>query len=300
MFRDYKELVVKSYREKLAAGKLSYNLADPTPAKLRNECLLVYTSRYDKDIDSRTIGAFFGTPDQHGDYASVIYNFKVSLFKPLAQFLQGVKSDTNIGNIELLAWLIDYQPRPYRYAPPINQNSNPDPNPDPEIPKEQTPPKERDLPKDQDPPTGPVPPTKPGSPASIRKEWIKKYQKETALVLLLFGFILFLLMKMLPKEQCMYWSGDHYEAVDCNRQLFGVQSIALDTFKLNHFKRITKPDTMTAYSVGRVWCVQIGLIPDCFTTDGNHPLYPGRELKKLTLPILREYFGTKFPDSIQH
>lgn len=300
MFRDYKELVVKSYKEKLAGRGLSNNLSDPKPAKLRDECLFAYTSRYDKERDSKTLEAFFGKPDENGDYHSVIYNFEVSRFKPLAQFLRDMNREPNTRNIELLAWLIDYQPRPYRYAPPINQNSNPDPNPDPEIPKEQTPPKERDLPKDQDPPTGPVPPTKPGSPASIRKEWIKKYQKETALVLLLFGLILFLLMKMLPKEQCMYWSGDHYEAVDCNRQLFGVQSIALDTFKLNHFKRITKPDTMTAYSVGKVWYLKIGLIPDCFTTDGNHPLYPGRELKKLTLPILREYFGTKFPDSIQH
>jgi len=195
--------------------------------------------------------------------------------------------EPNTRNIELLAWLIDYQPRPFRSTLPLNQDDHPDPNPDPEIPKEQDPSKE------------PIPPTKPKPPALIWKEWIKKHQKETALVLLLLGLILFLLMKMPPKKQCMYWSGDHYEAVDCNRQLFGAQSIALDTFKLNHFKRITKPDTMTAYSVGKVWYVKIEAVPDCFTTDGNHPLHPGRELKKLTLTVLREHFGTKLPDSIQ-
>jgi hypothetical protein len=141
MFKDYKDLVVKSYKEKLIAGKLSYNLADPTPAKLRNECLFVYTSRYDKGRDSKTLEAFFGKPDEHGDYHPIIYNFEVSRFRPLAQFLRDMNREPNTRNIELLAWLIDYQPRPFRYAPPVNQNDNPDPNPDPEIPKEQDPPK---------------------------------------------------------------------------------------------------------------------------------------------------------------
>lgn len=287
MFKDYKDLVVRSYKEKLAAEKLSYNLADPTPAKLRNECLFVYTSRYDKKRDSKTLEAFFEKPDEHGDYHPIIYNFEVSRFRPLAQFLRDPNRETNMRSIELLAWLIDYQPRPFRYAHLVNQNDDPGPNPEPNPPREPEPPK------------APVPLPKPVPPALRWKEWIKKHQKETAVVLLLLGLTLFLLLKMPPKKQCMYWSGDRYEAVDCNQQLFGVQSIALDTFKLNHFKKITKPDTMTAYSVGKVWCVQIGDVPDCFTTDGNHPLYPGRELKKLSLPILRKYFGAKLTDSLQ-
>ncbi|WP_342327682.1 hypothetical protein [Pedobacter sp. FW305-3-2-15-E-R2A2] len=289
MFKDYKDLVVRSYKEKLAAEKLSYNLADPTPAKLRNECLFVYTSRYDKKRDSKTLEAFFEKPDEHGDYHSIIYNFKVSRFRPLAQFLRDPNREPNAFNIELLAWLIDYQPRPFRYAYQVNQDDDPEPDP-PTEPEPSTEPA---------PPAKPEHPTKPRPPAPVWKERIKKHQKETAVVLLLLGLTLFLLLKMPPKKQCMYWSGDRYEAVDCNQQLFGVQSIALDTFKLNHFKKITKPDTMTAYSVGKVWCVQIGDVPDCFTTDGNHPLYPGRELKKLSLPILRKYFGAKLTDSLQ-
>ena len=293
MFRDYKELVVKSYKEKLAGLGLSNHLSDPTPAKLRDECLFAYTSRYDKQRDSKTLEAFFGKPDEHGDYHPVIYNFEVSRFKPLVQFLRDMSREPNTRNIELLAWLIDYQPRPFRYTPLVEQDINPDPKPDPEIPKEQAPSKE------QDPSKAPVPPAKPEPPTLTWNEWIKKHQKETALVLLLLGLTLFLLMKMPPKKQCMYWSGDRYEAVDCNRQLFGAQPIALDTFKLNHFKRITQPDTMTAYSIGKVWYAKIGAVPECFTTDGNHPVHPGKELKKLTLAILREYFGTKLPDSIQ-
>lgn len=289
MFKDYKDLVVRSYKEKLAAEKLSYNLADPTPAKLRNECLFVYTSRYDKKRDSKTLEAFFEKPDEHGDYHSIIYNFKVSRFRPLAQFLRDPNREPNAFNIELLAWLIDYQPRPFRYAYQVNQ----DDDPEPDLPTKPEPPTEPAS------PAKPVPPKEPRPPALRWKERIKKHQKETAVVLLLLGLTLFLLLKMPPKKQCMYWSGDRYEAVDCNQQLFGVQSIALDTFKLNHFKKITKPDTMTAYSVGKVWYVQIGDVPDCFTTDGNHPLYPGRELKKLSLPILRKYFGAKLTDSLQ-
>ncbi|NQX43098.1 hypothetical protein SAMN05421820_1153 [Pedobacter steynii] len=257
MFKDYKDLVVKSYREKLASRELSNNLSDPTPAKLRDECLLVYTSRYDKERDAKTLEAFFGKPGENDDYYPIIYNVKVSLFKPLAQYLHDTSRKPNTRNIELLAWLINYQPRPFRSGSTIVE------------------------------------------PIPAWKEWIKKHLRESAAVLLLTGIIVFLLMKIPQKEQCMYWSGDRYKAIDCDQKPFDAQSIALDTFKLNHFKRITRPDTMTAYSVGRVWCVQIGEIPDCFTTDGNHPLHPERELKRLSLTILRKHFGTKLPDSLQ-
>lgn len=251
MFKDYKELVIKSYQEKLTGRDLSNNLSDPTPAKLRDECLLVYTSRYDEEKDSKMLEAFFGKPDEHGNYYPVIYNVKVSLFRPLAQFLHDMSRKPNTRNIELLAWLIDYKP-----IKPVQ------------------------------------------SPALTWKEWLKKHWKESTLVLLLPGLIVFLMIKIPPEKQCMYWSGDRYEAIDCDKRLSDAQSIALDTFKLHHFKRITMPDTMTTYSVGRVWYVRIGLIPDCFTADGTHPLYPERELKKLSLPILRRYFGTKPTDSL--
>lgn len=257
MFQDYKDLVVKSYREKLAGRDLSNNLSDPTPAKLRDECLFAYTSRYNKERDGKTLEAFFGKPDENGDYHPIIYNVKVSLFRPLAQYLHDMSRKPNTRNIELLAWLIDYQPRPFRSGSTI------------------------------------------GETTPALKEWIKKHLRESAVVLLLTGVIMFILIKIPPKEQCMYWSGDRYEAIDCDQKPFDVQRIALDTFKLNHFKRITRPDTMTAYSVGRVWYVQIGEIPDCFTADGNHPLHPERELRRLSLTILRKYFGTKLPDSLQ-
>lgn len=304
MFNDYKDLVVKSYREKLAARDLSNNLADPTPAKLRDQCLLVYTSRYDKQRDSKTLQAFFGQPDEHGNYGPVIKNFEVSRFKPLAQFLRDMNRKPNTLNIELLAWLIDYHTRPYKFDAPAKQYEHPGPvqNQD----QEQKPEQEQELPPQLQPevpeapgsPTGPPPPRTPEAPKLTWKERMNKHQKKTALLLLLLGFIAFILMKLPNDEQCMYWAGDRYKAIDCDKRLFGIQSIAMDTFKLNHFKKITRPDTMTAYSIGRVWCVQIGRTPQCFTTDGNHPLHPERELKKLSLTLLRKYFGAKPADSI--
>lgn len=252
MLGNYKDLVVKSYQEKLASRDLSNNLSDPTPAKLRDECLSVYTSRYNKETDYKILEAFFGKPDEHGNYYWIIYNVNVPLFRPLAQFLRDMSRKPNTRNIELLAWLIDYQP-----------------DDDEEAPSTRT-----------------------------WKDRVKKYWKEAALVPVLSGLILFLIIKLPQQEQCMYWSRDRYETVDCNKKIFGRQIIALDTFKLHHFRKITRPDTMTAYSVGRVWYVHIEAKPDCFTSDGVHPLHPERELKRLTLPIIRRYFGTEPTDSI--
>lgn len=278
MFQDYKKLVVITYRKKLADGTLSNNLADPSPAKIREECLLVYTSRYKKETDNKTLETFFGHSDERGDYRPIIYNFKVSLFKPLSQFLRDLNRDPNTINIELLAWLIDYQPRPFRFDP---------------LKKTEEEPISRQPPR-----SGSTEVPGCGIPTITWKEWIKNYRNESIVAFVILGIIIALVINIIPKKQCMYWSGDHYEAIACDQQLFGVQSIALDTMKLNNFRRITKPDTMTTYSVGKVWYVKIGKNPDCFTADGNHPLYPGKDLRRLSLHMLREYFGKKATDSL--
>jgi hypothetical protein len=195
------------------------------------------------------------------------------------QFIQEPSKDSHPRNIELLSWLTDYQPRPFRFDTfkrPSDVPPSPETHQPPRTPDNTTVPTKKNW-----------------------KELIKKYKKESALILAAFGLAAILLMKIFPGKQCMYWAGDHYEAIDCNKQIFGVQSIALDTMKLYHFKKITKPDTMTTYSLGKTWYLKTdGAKPDCFTADGTHPLYPKRDLRPLTLTILRKYFGATQQDSI--
>lgn len=56
----------------------------------------------------------------------------------------------------------------------------------------------------------------------------------------------------------------------------------MDTVKMVHFRRITKPDTITSKAKGYVWYSKIGGKLEYYTSDGVHPLYTDKELKKLT------------------
>ncbi|RZJ90604.1 MAG: hypothetical protein EOO20_07635 [Chryseobacterium sp.] len=279
MFEEYKTLIVNHYRELVESPDTSVYLKDPTPANLKQECLKVYGSRYRPGTDKRILIDFFGDPDENGHFDDAINNFKTPNFRPVQQFIEKPSKDSHRRNVELLAWLTDYQPRPFKFdtfkrpgdAPPSSDTHQPPRTPD-------------------------------NIAVLVKTNWkqlIKKHQKESALALMVLGIMTFLLMKIFLGKQCMYWAGDHYEAIDCNRQIFGVQSIALDTMKLNHFKKITQPDTMTTYSIGKVWYIKTdNPKPECFTADGTHPFYPGRDLRPLTLTILRNHFGVTQQDSI--
>lgn len=87
------------------------NLTHPTAAKLRNECLILFKRGLDR-ADTRMLKSFLGWSDKEEIYESAIKRFDPDKFKPLNNFLKkGIKTDEK--NIELLAWLIDFRPRPY-------------------------------------------------------------------------------------------------------------------------------------------------------------------------------------------
>lgn len=114
MFTSYTDSVFKAYQMKKEKGKLSLNLVAPTPAKLKQECSIVYSERY-KEKDSKTLRLFFLPKDDPTDYGISIRNTDTDRFKPLSNFLKGKTSETEDKNIELLAWLIDFEPRPYNF-----------------------------------------------------------------------------------------------------------------------------------------------------------------------------------------
>lgn len=94
-------------------------------------------------------------------------------------------------------------------------------------------------------------------------------------------------------QQCMYWTGDHYEAVSCDAKIFNRNILALDTLKMAHFRRITKPDTITKKALGWVWYSKIGGKLEYYTSDGVHPLHTDKELKKLTGYMIDKHIQTK-------
>ncbi|MBB4807324.1 hypothetical protein HNP38_002628 [Chryseobacterium defluvii] len=112
MFTKYADRVFETYQKKKERGLLSLNLAEPTPSKLKQECSIVYLERY-KEKDGKTLRLFFLPKEDTSDYGLSIRNIDTDKLKPLSNFLKGRTVETDDKNIELLAWLIDFQPRPY-------------------------------------------------------------------------------------------------------------------------------------------------------------------------------------------
>jgi hypothetical protein len=88
---------------------------------------------------------------------------------------------------------------------------------------------------------------------------------------------------------CMYWHEDHYEPVSCNQKIPHARVIALDTVKLKNFRKITRPDTLTYEAMGKVWYCKINGKLEFYTSDGEHPVVFGRELKAITIYIIDKY-----------
>ena len=108
---DYKKAVLHLYEKRKDSGELSLNLLYPTAARLRNECLVRFKHGCSR-MDYNLLKSFFERPHNEEIRISTIRTFDPDKFKPLSNFLNK-RLKTADKNIELLAWLIDFQPRPY-------------------------------------------------------------------------------------------------------------------------------------------------------------------------------------------
>ncbi|MBU7577864.1 MAG: hypothetical protein KAF40_07370 [Flavihumibacter sp.] len=112
MFSDYTYLILDEYYTKLGQNKLPPSLLHLRPARLRDECLKVCEERF-QPRDLKTLRDFFGVFDGKEECLKLIERIDVDKFRPLINYLNGDTESTNEKNIELLAWLIDFQPRPF-------------------------------------------------------------------------------------------------------------------------------------------------------------------------------------------
>jgi hypothetical protein len=158
MLDDYKKAVIFDYHQKKVKGLLSLNLSHPTPAKLREECLLILHSR-SQEKDEKIIRDFFNFGVISDDYSSSIERFDPDKLRPLDKYLKEKTVSTEPRNIELLAWLIDFEPRPYLYGVTYGSTE--------EIPAEEIKdikvkiePKQREKEEIEIPPKSPIPTSK--------------------------------------------------------------------------------------------------------------------------------------------
>jgi hypothetical protein len=252
------------------------NLIHATPAKIKAECLMVLETRFSKK-DERMLTSFFGRFNGEGEYRDAIKKSDADKFKPLTNFLKGNTKATDENNIELLAWLIDFEPRPYQINPPGQKDGH-----------------EGEL-------AGGI-----GLPTVVVKQrdsktwnWNQTRRILTFCVLLVALTLIYqhytkavfnsLHQPLSGDEQCMYWAGDQYKPVLCNVEMERTPVYALDPDKVQHLKMITKSDTITRKSIGHLWYAKVNGNIEFYTAPGYHPIYTNKPLKPLTLYMYTKY-----------
>ncbi|WP_152538420.1 MULTISPECIES: hypothetical protein [Aquimarina] len=105
----YKNEILEKYnREK--GGEMSCYLLEPTRKQIKEACLWLLNRRKEK-YDESILNRFFQFEEgENKSYA--IERVNGDKFKPIINFLTGETKSTTPANLELIAWLIDFKPRP--------------------------------------------------------------------------------------------------------------------------------------------------------------------------------------------
>ncbi|AHF17072.1 hypothetical protein [Niabella soli] len=309
MFDDYTKLVLQDYETKKAAGLLPLNLSKPTPARLRDECLIAYKGRPQRK-DENMLRDFFGKADNDIGYWRIVKKCAIDRFRPLINFLKKPTIRTDEKNVELLAWLIDFEPRPFQLSSRYDLN---DEEKDMIDEKTGQPENDRiaeaqkgvlspDEPIDEKDEEGEMPVFL--NPQPVLNEHKYPFKLSTALIIIvvlaLSGLFIYQNIRkgellnamgttLNRRDACMYWTGDHYQQIPCGQKVYGTMVIALDSEKLVHFKKITKPDTLSEADIRRVFYIKYGGKIEFYTGGGPHPVYTDRSLKPLTAYIYEKY-----------
>lgn len=281
-FEAYKSAIRIKY-EVSKIDEVSGILLNPTPAQLRNLCLMRLDSFLTK-TDVSVFRMFFNVKEEE-QLRKEIENFDIGKFKPIISFLKEEKDSDNLTRIELAAILVDFNPRPYnKYL--LNGKIIGRGNLGVTSVLEK---KEYDV-----------------DYFSEEKEVVKelvidnneKLKKKILIILSVFLSLFFMgyaVKNMIfPKKECMNWEGDHYEAVDCKNEklrIGNITSVVVLNEDLLSFKKI-EVNTNTIFFVKGKPAVWYGKSfygsYEYFNQPGLHP-ETGKTLKPISKYIIKKY-----------
>lgn len=279
---DYKNAIIAKY-EKEKLGDFHSFLSNPSPAQLRELCLLKYDNGLNKS-DEMIFRLYFKIGEIE-DLRNSIYNYHIPKFKSIGIFLTKnyTHRTTNILNLNLLAVLVDFNPRPY------NKFNKSEINSVEEVVGELTVEEEETgmfflnaILKVQESPN-----------TNSEKKNFRKKNSVLILVLVCIFLVGYTSKTMFFSDDCMQWNGDHYEKVNCNSEKKGIGSFAEITrydSELFELKKIAVCDTTTFFNRDKalVWYCKVNGDREYFTSHGFHPV-TGKSLKPITKYIINKY-----------
>lgn len=292
---DYKEAVREKFRNEKIEGKYLHYLNNPSQALLRDLCWEIFSSNPKAD-DLNTYRNFFKSEfNPKEEDTSIPYTNK---FKKVGAFLRGGIKPANIITIDMAAILVDFKDRPY-YKFKKNYNEGRDEedenekeknNVEPEMGNKEntehiTEEKSKNSPPENSPINLFINNTEKSSGKSNKQKW-----KFTIIGILILSCLGLLINVIFLQKQCMQWSGDHYEKVDCNFKGNGLIPSTIEAFDEIKFelKKVNVCDTTNCFINGKsiIWYAKTDNGADFFNTHGMHP-----ENGKALRPVTKYIFG---------
>lgn len=282
-FDRFQQAVWEAYHTKRAHES---ELENPRPAALRNYCLTVWNSR-PLPKDREMLGQFFSAGTTDEEIERSIRQFDTDKFKPIINYLKGETKNTKEKNIKLLAWLIDFEPRPYAAwrQQIINETAGTGQTDEPVSPAAEAPVEWAEQVLDDGETVGPA-----FEKSQVRTAIGKRIGWGLGMAAIASVILFFALAP--DAKQCMYWHEDRYVATHCAAdESDGTLRIALNHEQLSNFRKITRADTLTLADVNKVWYSKINNVVEFFIAPGFHPVHRDRALKIASKHIIEQHAG---------
>jgi hypothetical protein len=293
-FEDYKKAVKTKYEEEKDGKHFNY-LNTPTRAKLRNLSWEIFeeqhTNQNDLNVFSSLLGLTFDLTKKNK------FEEQIDKFRPIETFFKGETDPTNIDAVNLAAILVDFQPRPFNKfrAKGITEdkiqikNSN--------AQQSYTTNDENEDKNDAEFEDSSVSRTSAHLPTNLNNSFSVKKTKNFKQVLIgivvifCLGFVIS--YYFFQKRQCIQWSNDHYEKVDCTSDKNDIVHFntkrPLDETLLE-LKKINIVDTTVFFINDQaiIWYAKSGDTIEYFNGPGFHPITK-KPLRPITDYILNKY-----------
>lgn len=287
----YKAAVRAKYKEEKFG-----EIPNPSAAKLRDLCIRIFTETKNPE-DLSAFRIFFGFEFKEDEVQKIKKD--TDRFKPIGTFLKG-ETELRDEAIDMAAILVDFKPRPLqKFTKEFQKAANPTPAETETDPGEsETMANEKENPDtiqgfvniDDEKKDG-IPPVPPKGSLTINERSAKflwAIGGATVLILLIWVMT----EHFFTPKNCMIWTSDHYEAIDCNTTAKSGKIIALDEKLLLEFKQLPISSSLVFFDESGQPIVWYSKSPErnieLFNSPGKHPV-TGETLKKITPNIISTY-----------
>jgi hypothetical protein len=306
---DYIEAIRIKYEVEKEDGIYSNYLSSPSQANLRDLCWKIFKSDFITADDLKVYSDFFKFEfDANNENTSTHYTDK---FKKVGAFLRREKRPAKIDTINFAAILVGFEWRPYPKfkrkckieveGNSVAQDEEMDDFPE-ELIDECKEIKTFGTVEDHKVEAEMMQPKTFFLATNFKEHFFEKFRHKVRRTVIgvvgvfIFGFVIS--HYVFPKKQCMQWSNDHYEKVDCDLKIEVVETLnKVEVFDQRKYelRKIRVCDTTTCFNnngEALVWYAKTKNGIDFFNTHGTHP-ENGKALKPMTQYIFDKYIRIK-------